>query len=139
MAKGRKPTAAGLSRRRTARATYPQRSGGSGSSPHTSRSKKWSGPRAASARASLSASRQRAGAVERSASASPASRKQGGSPSRPASAARAYLQRVGVATSPLPDGRFAVGGSTAATLAATRVVLLGLRHLHSTRRGRRPA
>ena len=53
--------------------------------------------------------------------------------------ARAYLQRVGVATSPLPDGRFAVGGSTAATLAATRVVLLGLRHLHSTRRGRRPA
>src|SRR5204862_7165409 len=53
--------------------------------------------------------------------------------------ARAYLQRVGVATSPLPDGRFAVGGSRAATLAATRVVLLGLRHLHSTRRGRRPA
>jgi hypothetical protein len=53
--------------------------------------------------------------------------------------ARAYLQRVGVATSPLPDGRFAVGGGTAATLAATRVVLLGLRHLHSTRRGRRPA
>ena len=53
--------------------------------------------------------------------------------------ARAYLERAGVATSPLPDGRFAVGGSTAATLEATRVVLLGLRHLHATRRGRRPA
>jgi len=50
--------------------------------------------------------------------------------------ARAYLERVGVLTS-LPDGRFAVGGSTAATLEAARVVLLGLRHLHATRAGRR--
>jgi hypothetical protein len=53
--------------------------------------------------------------------------------------ARAYLERVGVVTSPLPDGRFAVAGSTAATLEATRVVLLGLRHLHATRKGKRLA
>ena len=53
--------------------------------------------------------------------------------------ARAYLERVGVVTSPLPDGRFGVGGSTAATLEAARVVLLGLRHLHATRTGRRSA
>lgn len=53
--------------------------------------------------------------------------------------ARAYLERVGVMTSPLPDGRFAVGGRTAATLEAARVVLLGLRHLHATRMARRPA
>ena len=53
--------------------------------------------------------------------------------------ARAYLQRVGVATSPLPDGRFAIGGSSAAALEAARLVLLGLRHLHATRTGRRPA
>ncbi len=53
--------------------------------------------------------------------------------------ARAYLERVGVITSPLPDGRFAVAGSAAATLEATRVVLLGLRHLHATRTGKRPA
>ena len=51
--------------------------------------------------------------------------------------ARLYLERVGVVTSPLPDGRFAVGGGTAATLEAARVVLLGLRHLHATRTGRR--
>ena len=53
--------------------------------------------------------------------------------------ARVYLAGVGVATSPLPDGRYAVGGSIAATLEAARVVLLGLRHLHATRTGRRPA
>jgi hypothetical protein len=53
--------------------------------------------------------------------------------------ARAYLERVGVVTSPLPDGRFAIAGDTAATLEAARVVLLGLRHLHATRRGRRSA
>ena len=53
--------------------------------------------------------------------------------------ARAYLQRAGVVTSPLPDGRFAVAGGTAAMLEAARVVLLGLRHLHATRKGRRPA
>ncbi len=53
--------------------------------------------------------------------------------------ARLYLERVGVVTSPLPDGRFALGGSTAATLEAARVVLLGLRHLHATRTVRRSA
>jgi hypothetical protein len=50
--------------------------------------------------------------------------------------ARAYLQRAGVVTSPLPDGRFAVDGDAAAALGAARVVLLGLRHLHASRRGR---
>jgi hypothetical protein len=50
--------------------------------------------------------------------------------------ARAYLERVGVVTSPLPDGRFAVAGEAAAALGAARVVLLGLRHLHAARRGR---
>jgi len=44
-----------------------------------------------------------------------------------------------VVTSPLPDGRFAIGGSTAAAFEAARLVLLGLRHLHATRTGRRPA
>ena len=53
--------------------------------------------------------------------------------------ARLYLERVGVVTSPLPDGRFAIGGSSAAALEAARLVLLGLRHLHATRTGRRPA
>jgi hypothetical protein len=52
--------------------------------------------------------------------------------------ARAYLERAGVPTSPLPDGRFALGSATAASLEAARVVLLGLRHLHATRRSRRP-
>jgi hypothetical protein len=50
--------------------------------------------------------------------------------------ARAYLERVGVVTSPLPDGRFTVEGETAAALGAARIVLLGLRHLHAARRGR---
>lgn len=50
--------------------------------------------------------------------------------------ARAYLARLGVETSPLPDGRFAIEGDTAATLGAARLVLLGLRHLHAQRRGR---
>jgi len=49
--------------------------------------------------------------------------------------ARAYLARLGVATSPLPDGRFAIDGDTAGTLAAARLVLLGLRYLHAQRRG----
>ncbi len=51
--------------------------------------------------------------------------------------ARAYLDRVGVVTSPLPDGRFTVSGNAAATLEATRIVLLGLRHLHAARVGKR--
>src|SRR2546428_11957147 len=39
--------------------------------------------------------------------------------------ARLYLERVGVVTSPLPDGRFAVGGGTAAALEAARRLPLG--------------
>jgi hypothetical protein len=50
--------------------------------------------------------------------------------------ARAYLQRAGVTTSPLPDGRFAVAGDAASALGSARLVLLGLRHLHAARRGR---
>ncbi|HYR96488.1 MAG TPA: hypothetical protein VEM57_07100 [Candidatus Binatus sp.] len=50
--------------------------------------------------------------------------------------ARAYLERLGVATSPLPDGRFTVAGEAAAALGSARLVLLGLRHLHAARRGR---
>ena len=50
--------------------------------------------------------------------------------------ARAYLERVGVVTASLPDGRFTVGNDTAATLGAARLVLLGLRHLHAQRRTR---
>ena len=50
--------------------------------------------------------------------------------------ARAYLQRAGVETSPLPDGRYLVSGRTAATLEAARLVLLGLRTLHEARRSR---
>jgi hypothetical protein len=48
--------------------------------------------------------------------------------------ARAYLERAGIATTVLPDGRFAIVGDAAKTLEAARVVLLGLRHLHSVRR-----
>jgi hypothetical protein len=50
--------------------------------------------------------------------------------------ARAYLERVGVSTSPLPDGRFAVRGDSAGALGAARLVLLGLRYLHASRHGR---
>jgi len=50
--------------------------------------------------------------------------------------ARAYLQREGIATRALPDGRFTVDSGTAETLGAARLVLLGLRHLHAARRGR---
>ena len=50
--------------------------------------------------------------------------------------ARAYLARLGVVTSPLPDGSFAVEGERVSTLGAARLVLLGLRHLHAQRRGR---
>ena len=49
--------------------------------------------------------------------------------------ARVYLERAGVTTSPLPDGRFAVQGSGGA-LGAARLVLLGLRYLHASRHGR---
>jgi hypothetical protein len=50
--------------------------------------------------------------------------------------ARAYLERAGIATTLLPDGRFAVAGQTPDTLGAARLVLLGLRHLHAARRSR---
>jgi hypothetical protein len=50
--------------------------------------------------------------------------------------ARVYLQRAGIATAALPDGRYTVTGDTAQTLEAARVVLLGLRHLHAARRRR---
>ena len=48
--------------------------------------------------------------------------------------ARAYLERLGVATSRLPDGQFSVGVEPMNTLGAARLVLLGLRHLHAARR-----
>ena len=50
--------------------------------------------------------------------------------------ARAYLARVGVSTSSLSDDRFTMGESTASTLAAAHLVMLGLRHLHANRKGR---
>ncbi len=50
--------------------------------------------------------------------------------------ARAYLERVGVPTRPLPDGRFAVEGGPVQVYEAAPLVLLGLRHLHAARRSR---
>lgn len=50
--------------------------------------------------------------------------------------ARAYLERSGIRTRPLPDGRFAVETEAAEALGAARLVLLGLRHLDASRRGR---
>jgi hypothetical protein len=44
--------------------------------------------------------------------------------------ARAYLQRAGIDVS----GLRSVSGETADALEAARVVLIGLRHLHATRR-----
>ena len=51
--------------------------------------------------------------------------------------ARAYLAHVGVATRPLPDGRFVIEDATATVCEASRVVLLGLQHLLASRRGGR--
>jgi hypothetical protein len=48
---------------------------------------------------------------------------------------RAYLERVGVPTRSLPDGRFAVEGDPVQVYEAAPLVLLGLRHLHAARRG----
>ena len=48
--------------------------------------------------------------------------------------ARAYLERLGIATTPLPDGRFAITGEAADVLGSARLVLLGLRHLHAARK-----
>ena len=49
---------------------------------------------------------------------------------------RAYLERAGIATVELPDGRFAVEKETAQVLGSARLVLLGLKHLHASRRNR---
>lgn len=49
--------------------------------------------------------------------------------------ARAYLARAGVVSTRF-DGRLLVEGEPTGTLEAARLVLLGLRHLHATRRGR---
>ena len=48
--------------------------------------------------------------------------------------ARGYLERVGVSTARLPDGRYRIAGDVASTLEAARLVLLGLRYLHAARR-----
>jgi hypothetical protein len=49
---------------------------------------------------------------------------------------RAYLERAGIGTIALPDGRFRVEGEARDALGAARLVLVGLRHLYATRRGR---
>jgi hypothetical protein len=49
--------------------------------------------------------------------------------------ARAYLERLGIPTRPLEDGRFRIEGRGIETVGAAHVVLLGLRHLHARRRG----
>jgi hypothetical protein len=49
--------------------------------------------------------------------------------------ARAYLERQGIVTKPLPDGRFALGDVQTAVLGGERVVLLGLRRLRGRRDG----
>jgi hypothetical protein len=47
--------------------------------------------------------------------------------------ARAYLARQGIATSALPDGRFALAGEATRVVGGERLVLLGLRRLRGTR------
>ena len=47
--------------------------------------------------------------------------------------ARAYLARQGIATSALPDGRFALAGESTRAFGAERLVLLGLRRLRGPR------
>jgi hypothetical protein len=49
---------------------------------------------------------------------------------------RAYLDREGIPTRALPDGRFEVAAGAAEALGAARLMLLGLRHLHAARRAR---
>jgi hypothetical protein len=49
---------------------------------------------------------------------------------------RAYLGRAGIPTVELPDGRFSVEKETAQVLGSARLVLLGLKHLHASRRNR---
>jgi len=50
--------------------------------------------------------------------------------------ARAYLARQGIGTTALDDGRYSVDDPTAEVLGTARLVLLALRHLHASRRGR---
>ena len=48
--------------------------------------------------------------------------------------AREYLERAGMAITPLPDGGYMVSGERADTVGDARLVLLGLRHLSAARR-----
>ena len=48
--------------------------------------------------------------------------------------ARVYLEKAGITTRSLPDGRFEVDGLEAATCEAAPLVMIGLRHLHAARR-----
>lgn len=48
--------------------------------------------------------------------------------------ARVYLERAGISTRALPDGRFEVSGGQASVCEAAPLVMIGLRHLHATRR-----
>jgi len=46
--------------------------------------------------------------------------------------ARAFLQAIGIATTELPDGRFALQGTESA-VEASRLILVSLRHLYERR------
>ena len=46
--------------------------------------------------------------------------------------ARAFLQAIGIATTELPDGRFALAGAESA-VEASRLILVSLRHLYERR------
>jgi len=46
--------------------------------------------------------------------------------------ARAFLQAIGIATTELPDGRFALAGAES-TVEASRLILVSLRHLYERR------
>ncbi|MFN8543233.1 MAG: hypothetical protein U0807_03390 [Candidatus Binatia bacterium] len=48
--------------------------------------------------------------------------------------ARVYLEKIGIATRVLPDGRFSIDGQST-TYDAAPIVMMGLRHLHAARRG----
>jgi hypothetical protein len=48
----------------------------------------------------------------------------------------AYLERSGFGITQLPDGRFRIQGEGEDALGASRLVLVGLRHLHAARRSR---
>jgi hypothetical protein len=50
--------------------------------------------------------------------------------------ARAYLERAGITTTVLPDGRYLVESEPDDSLGSARLVLLGLRHLHAVRKSR---